>query len=383
MRLLHVIDDARAVGGVQTYLRRLVAATTARGWANAILASEFPSEPPVGCEGLEAATGDTATDAAAGLAFRPDAVLLHTVDSAALAARLAAAAPTFLYEHDYRHLSPGNLRFYQRSERFCAEGFGLRCLVKPYSERCNSRRPDRVARSIGRVLAWQRIWPRLAGVLCASDFVSRLLVDFGVPAAAVSVVGYPVEIPAEPAPSAAARRDVLYAGRTSAVKGIHHLLAAFALLQERFPESRLLVAGGPDLETVADAAAAAGVGDRLELLGWLDPSGLSRALARARVFALPSVWPEAFGMAGLEALAHGVPVVASDVGGVSAWLDSSSGALVPPGDERALADALGGFLADAELADRAGRAGRERASAEFADERHLELLLPLLERSRR
>ena len=383
MRLLHVIDDARPVGGAQTYLRRLAAATAERGGSNDVLAGTPPADDIAGVDRVELLRGDAAAAAAAAASLRPDAILVHTVDSAALALRLAATAPTFVYEHDYRHISPGNLRFFARSEQFCAGGFGLRCLVKPYTERCNNRRPDRVAGSIGRVLAWRRVWPRLAGVLCASPFVERLLVGFGVDSAVISVVGYPVEVPEAPVPPASKRRDVLYVGRTSAVKGLHHLVRAFALLRGRFPETHLLVAGGPDLDDVGDAAAREGVAGATELLGWLDEPGLRAAYARSRVLALPSVWPEAFGMAGLEALAHGVPVVASDVGGISTWLDPPrGGALVAPGDPVALADALGALLADAAESDRLGAAGRERAR-EFTAERHLERLLPVLERRER
>ena len=238
--------------------------------------------------------------------------------------------------------------------------------------------------SVARVLAWRGVWPRLAGVLCASAFVGRLLVDFGVDSRLVSVVGYPVDVAVEPAPPARERDHVLYVGRTSAVKGLHHLVRAFALVRERFPEARLLVAGGPDLDRVAAVAAGAGVGEATELLGWLDARSLAAAYARARVLALPSVWPEAFGMVGLEALAHGVPVVASDVGGISAWLDPArGGALVRAGDPAALAGALSAMLADADAADRLGAAGRARAQEEFTVERHLERLLPLLGRAGR
>src|SRR5207237_990381 len=136
-----------------------------------------------------------------------------------------------------------------------------------------------------------------------------------------------------------------------------------------------------DLDEVAAAAEGNGVARRVDLLGWLDGTELAGAYARARVLALPSVWPEAFGLAGLEAVAHGLPVVASDVGGIPEWLDAGqSGELVPPGDATALADALAGLLGDPERADRLGAMGRSRASSNFSIDAHLERLIPLLER---
>src|SRR2546423_263451 len=205
MRVLHVIDDARPIGGAQTYLRLIARGIADRGGSNVVLAGRAPDDDVAGVDELRSLDGDASTDARTAGGTRPDAILVHTVDSAQLAVRLTEIASTFVYEHDYRHISPGNLRFYVTSERFCERGFGLQCVVKPYSERCNNRRPDRVARSIGRVLAWRRVWPRLSGVLCASSFVAELLVRAGIARAAVSVVGYPVAAPSTVLPPAAER----------------------------------------------------------------------------------------------------------------------------------------------------------------------------------
>jgi glycosyltransferase involved in cell wall biosynthesis len=84
-------------------------------------------------------------------------------------------------------------------------------------------------------------------------------------------------------------------------------------------------------------------------------------------------------MAGPEALAYGIPVVASDVGGIRAWHDGVCGDLVPAGDPAALAAALIRFLDDEVAADAAGAAGRARVANDFSLERHLERLVPLVE----
>ena len=376
MRILHLIDDARPIGGAQSYLRRLIAGTAERGIESTVIAGRIGPE----------AFGDTEVIASGAADLRlvaerqPDVVLLHNVDSPRLATGLRDIAPTFLYEHDYRHISPGNLRFFQRSETFCEHGFGARCLLKPYTERCNNRRPDSVLRSIRRVQQWRSVLASLDGVLCASDFVARLVADFA-PEARVSVVGYPIEVPESPVQPSAMRPHVLYVGRTSAVKGIHHLVDAFALLAPRYPSTRLLVAAGPDLDEVRSYCEARGVAHAVELLGWIEGDEMVAAYARARVLAVPSVWPEPFGMAGPEALAYGIPVVGSDVGGIGSWLDSTRGALVPAADPAALAAALGRYLEDAALADTAGAAGREFVGAELTLSRHLERVTPIFEGS--
>ncbi len=381
MRIVHVIDDARPVGGAQTYLARLCAGTVNRGWSHRVVAGTVPELTPLGVEQLLRWSGDALADARLVLELEPDLVLLHNVDSAALAVMVAKDVRTVVYEHDYRHISPGNLRFFQRSETFCERGFGAQCLLKPYSERCNNRRPDRVLRSIRRVQRWRSVLDSLDGVLCASKFVAKLVTDFA-PGAQVTVVGYPIDVPDAPVQTAATRQHVLYVGRTSAVKGIHHLVDAFALLAPHHASVRLLIAAGPDLDDLRSYCERRGLADAVEFLGWIEGDELVAAYERARVLAVPSVWPEPFGMAGPEALAYGIPVVGSDVGGIGSWLDSTRGALVAPGDPAALAGALGRYLEDEALADAAGAAGRDFVASELTLERHLERATPIFEGSR-
>src|SRR4029077_4396641 len=99
-------------------------------------------------------------------------------------------------------------------------------------------------------------------------------------------------------------------------------------------------------------------------------------LAEASVVALPSVWPEPFGLVGIEGFAAGRPAVATATGGLGDWLaDGISGLLVPPGDHRALARALDELLSDTERQDRMGAAGRSYTLANFSPERHMQELL--------
>jgi glycosyltransferase involved in cell wall biosynthesis len=98
---------------------------------------------------------------------------------------------------------------------------------------------------------------------------------------------------------------------------------------------------------------------------------------------MPSLWDEPFGIVGLEALAAGVPVVASDVGGIPSWLEPGDcGELVGRGKVGDLADALGRILADTSLRDRCRAAGPLRA-AEFSLDRHVTQLEAVFDASAR
>ncbi|MFJ3922889.1 glycosyltransferase family 4 protein [Streptomyces sp. NPDC090022] len=163
-------------------------------------------------------------------------------------------------------------------------------------------------------------------------------------------------------------RTLLYVGRmdrSSAWKGVDVLVRALA----RVPDARLRLVGGGDM--VADLLALAadlGVGDRVEAAGELTGDALVAAVRGAAVLALPSLTAsESFGMALVEAMACGTPVVGSAVGGIPYVIeDGESGLLVPPGDAEALAAACARLLDDAELADRLGAAGRRRAEEHYA-----------------
>src|SRR5690606_6979050 len=90
-----------------------------------------------------------------------------------------------------------------------------------------------------------------------------------------------------------------------------------------------------------------GCADRIELREWVDRASVRAIYSGATVLAFPSLWPETLGIVGLEALACGVPVVASDIGGVREWLrPGETGIPVPPGDAGALAAGLHDLLFD-------------------------------------
>jgi glycosyltransferase involved in cell wall biosynthesis len=163
----------------------------------------------------------------------------------------------------------------------------------------------------------------------------------------VRVIPSGVELPAQVG-AEAKPAEVLYAGRLSPEKGVLELLEAAQGLN-------LVVAGdGPLRDRVPSAR------------GFVQHDELQQLYARAAVVACPSR-REGFGVACLEAMAHGRPVVATSVGGLlDLVVDGETGIVVPPRDPPALRSALERLLADADLRHRLGRAGRDRARTQFS-----------------
>jgi glycosyltransferase involved in cell wall biosynthesis len=147
-------------------------------------------------------------------------------------------------------------------------------------------------------------------------------------------------------------------------KGIQHMLAALPEVAAAFPAVRyLLVGDGPHRRALEGLAARLGVADRVVFAGARDD--VPRLLAAADLFVLPSL-TEALPTVVAEAMAAGLPIVATTVGGIPEMVGHGEAALlVPPSDPAALAAAVCRLLANPRQAAAMGRAGRRVVAARF------------------
>jgi glycosyltransferase involved in cell wall biosynthesis len=161
------------------------------------------------------------------------------------------------------------------------------------------------------------------------------------------------------------RPTLTAAGRLEPVKGLIHLLHAAALLVNEFPDLLVEVAGdGSERDTLEGAALTFGIANNVRFLGWTDD--LRPVLRRSSVFVQPSL-QEAFGITVLEAMACGIPVIASAVGGLPEIVeDGRTGFLVPPGHAAALAEKIARLIRDPNENGRQGAASRARAATHFS-----------------
>ncbi len=152
---------------------------------------------------------------------------------------------------------------------------------------------------------------------------------------------------------------IVFLGQLGERKGVPDLLAAFQSPRLLSKHWTATIAGDGAVEEFRAAVAEAGLGDRVMLPGWVDSHAANDLLRRADIFVLPSHF-EAMPIAILEALAHGVAVVATPVGAIPEFLtDGQNAVLVPPGAPDQLADAIARLIEDANERRRLGVAGRE------------------------
>lgn len=169
----------------------------------------------------------------------------------------------------------------------------------------------------------------------------------------------PVRLPATPADPLATPARVVTLARLGAAKGTYVLLRAFAALAPAHPGARLVLAGDGSPDKALRLAREAGIADRVEIPGWVGPERRDALLDGATIFTLPSR-VEGLPVSMLEAMAHGLPVVVTRVGGVPDTIDDGvTGLLVPPDDVAALTAALARLLDDPTAAAAMGSAARE------------------------
>lgn len=216
--------------------------------------------------------------------------------------------------------------------------------------------------------AWMRLVLRNAAhVLVLTEGWRRELQRIE-PAADYVVLPNPVELPQQTAAPASADPVILFLGRLREKKGIYDLIAAMPHVLAQFPRATFVCAGDGEEDEVRAAARELGVDHALRLPGWIDEDAKSHWLGRATMLVLPSHF-EALPVSLLEAMAHGVPVVATRVGGIPDLVDDERcGLLVAPRDPAALANAIRRLLADAALSARLAHAARREVEERYAVE---------------
>jgi len=155
------------------------------------------------------------------------------------------------------------------------------------------------------------------------------------------------------------KRVILYVGRITEKKGVHHLLKAFSMASERASGLALVYCGRGAMDlTLRTMVKELGLGSRVLFAGPIPHDELPPYYAMCDVLAVPSTY-ENLGLAPLEAMSCGRPVVASNTGGLPEIVENMrTGLLVPPGDPAALAQGILAMIQDEDLARKFGSEGR-------------------------
>ncbi|HZR23155.1 MAG TPA: glycosyltransferase family 4 protein [Vicinamibacterales bacterium] len=388
MRILIANDGFEDAGGVQQYLDAVAGALIARGHHVAVMhrdvvrgpgTSLFSSLPQfsVVTAGMDAAI-------AAARAWRPDVCYSHNMNVLEVDAALASTMPVVKFMHGYFGTCVSGLKQHAwPTPTPCDRAFGPMCAALFFPRRCGQASVTVLRRQY----AWTRrqhdLFPRYRAIVVASEHMRREYLRNGADASSVQTIPLfatcaPLASPELPT----AEPHVAFLGRMTPLKGSELLIQAVAIANAALGESiRLTMIGaGPDRARYQDIARRAGVNG--DIIPWQTGPERFALLRRAHLVAIPSTWPEPFGLVGLEASANGVPAIAFNIGGITEWLRPGiNGILVdaqPP-----TADAFGRALADAFVNRDRLVAMREQALGVARDmslARHVDRLEQLLAR---
>lgn len=182
------------------------------------------------------------------------------------------------------------------------------------------------------------------------------------------------------------RTVILFMGRLIPRKGVHHLLAVLPKLAEAHPDVLLVIAGSPFYGSHRETAysrrlkrTARAMKRHVKFVPYVPYTKVPDWFLAADIAVVPSRPGEAFGLVNVEAMASGLPVVASRVGGIVEVVeDGVTGYLVDPANmEAELLDRIGGLVRDPELRNRMGEAGRRRVEDHFTWDRTAETWMAL------
>jgi glycosyltransferase involved in cell wall biosynthesis len=379
VRVAHVIGTLAPVGGAQTYARAAAEQLAKAGHEVAVLHQD--GEAPA-IEGVSLYPFGMDSEALSSLErFDPDVVHAHDWALWDALVETQIGRPVVRSLHNFAFACASGSKYF-RDGAVCVRPHGPGCFPAALVRGCPHRLDPRAFvagyRRVDRVLPRLR---RTRGIILHSHYMRELALANGLPRAHLEVVEHCVARPAVPTPTAPNQaRTIAFIGRLVPEKGLDVLLKALASEPEAW--DRLLVAGdGWARQKYERLTKRLRLEGSVEFLGHRSVDEAAETMAQAHVVAVPSRWPEPFGIVGLEAMAQTRPVVASNVGGMPEWLDDGeTGILVPPGDVAALARAVAWILQDSPIAERMGLEAWRRVER-FSPEGHLDALLAVYERA--
>ena len=395
MKILHVNKFFDARDGVDIYLQRLMRHQADGGHEVHVLATRARTNAPSPDEPYFVHRFDYAKSEGAKEDFRKAAAFIWNREAASAMDRmLDGIRPDIVHLHNiYHHLSTSILAPIRSRTVRCVQTLHDWKLACPnYSmftqgsvcERCKGGKywnavthaclfPSCAANTLGACemamtkmsQAYEKTVHRF---IAPSEFLRTKMIEWGEPATKFTVVPNPADIASMPAPRGGGY--VLGVGRLNVTKGFETLIRAAA----RVPTLPVRIAGtGPDEERLKSIARSLGAAN-VSFLGFVPPNELREIRLRAEAVAVPSVWYENSPLAILEALGEGIPVLASNIGGIPELVeDNVHGLLAAPGDIDAWTACLQTFLALPE--DRRkemGAHGQKRIHFRHSWTKHLE-----------
>jgi glycosyltransferase involved in cell wall biosynthesis len=334
VRIAVVNETPHLVGGAEAYLDGVLPMLAARGHALALCTGtgRLVEQPVTGAGSLDAEfaiRGDLAGFVRDVQGWKPDVVFLHGLDDPDSEQACRALAPTAYFAHTYHGTCISGSKCFQfPAPAPCDRVLGAGCLVRYFPRRCGGLNPVTMVRLYGIQQRRRRLAQSSQAVLTLSEHMRAEFIRHGVDDARVTVLPKWPPAPTEFAQDRPAGPPwrLLFLSRLEPVKGGALVIEALREIAGALGSPVTLTVAGdgperPRLERLARKVTRRSRGMvNVEFVGRVASPGRTELLAKAHLLVVPSVWPEPFGLVGLEAGLAGVPAVAFAVGGIPEWL---------------------------------------------------------------
>jgi glycosyltransferase involved in cell wall biosynthesis len=317
--------------------------------------------------------------------WRADLCFSHNMSDLDVEERLLKAAPVVRFMHGYHGTCvSGQKAFAWPIVSPCDRAFGAPCLALYFPRRCGRLSASSLVQGYQWSRRQQALFASYRAIIVASDHMRDEYVNNGADALKVEVNPlFPTGGEATDALTAPHAPSVVFMGRMTRLKGGALLVRAVAEASRRLGIDIALTMVGDGPARLAWERLASKLNVTCTFTGWQHGDHRWTWLRRASLLAVPSAWPEPFGLVGLEAAVLGVPAIAFDVGGVRQWLTpGDNGYLVAgrPPRARAMADGLVSAFRDPD-ALRAMRARAQAAARRLSLDRHVDRLEAIFARA--
>jgi glycosyltransferase involved in cell wall biosynthesis len=314
-----------------------------------------------------------------------DTIHVHSISNPKLLNGLFKIKPVIRSMHEPRIVCPGHGKFWRESETICNKPYGLHCVYHAYKEGCCNRHPKRLVAAMRNVAFETSVGKNnYKAIIVMSEYMKEEALKVGYLESQLVLNPYFTPIVRNDElinTSDASTKSILYVGRLSKTKGVHYLIEAAKTILVSHTNIQIDIVGSGHDEVFFKSLIPEYLSNYFVFHGWKNQEEVNQLMHRAYILVFPSIYPEAFGISGIEAMMRAKPVIGFDVGGVSTWLeDKETGVIVPVKNTDLFAQKLNLLLNDKNLYKKMSLEARKQALDKFAPEVHLEGLINIYQK---
>ncbi|MBU0479209.1 glycosyltransferase family 4 protein [bacterium] len=312
--------------------------------------------------------------------IKPDVIYLHNIENLKVVDIFSQQVPTVRYVHGCKSTCPDGKRLLHNPMETCFHPASPLCTLRAHTRRCMPRHPVKSFRAYAGTRRSLKSFEKLKRILVASKYMKNILEINGVLPHKIEILPYFAEsLSSNISSKYNGSRRILFAGRIANGKGLEYLFYVLKLLKEKIFLD--VVGDGPLRKECQEKINKLGLKEKVRFHGWVHSEKMADFYKKASFLVIPSIWPEPFGIVGIEAALYGRPAVAFDVGGISDWLKhGKTGFLINPYDKVEMARKIDLLLKDSKMAEEMGKNANKLVGENFSPKIHIHKLLNLFEK---